>query len=145
METNQEVKEKTTPHILIVEDDTFMSGLLARKFSSENFKISTAPSVQQAREILDKEKIELIILDVILPGTDGITFLKEIKGNSKFSSIPVVIASNLGQPEEIETGLKEGAVDYIVKANASPGDIVEKIKTILEENKGSSNSTTGSF
>jgi len=134
METKQEIKERVVKHILIVEDDTFMSGLLARKFSSENFKISAASNAQQAREILEKDKVGLIILDIVLPGTDGISFLKEIKGNSRFSSIPVVIASNLGQPEEIETGLKEGAADYIVKANTSPGDIVEKVKSILEKN-----------
>jgi len=133
MEKNQEAKEYTANHILIVEDDTFMSGLLARKFSEENFKISTALNAQQAREILEKGNVQIIILDVVLPGTDGISFLKEIKENSRFSSIPVVIASNLGQPEEIEAGLKEGAADYIVKANTSPGDIVEKVKSILEK------------
>ena len=98
MEKNQEAKEYTANHILIVEDDTFMSGLLARKFSEENFKISTALNAQQAREILEKGNVQIIILDVVLPGTDGISFLKEIKENSRFSSIPVVIASNLGQP-----------------------------------------------
>lgn len=134
MQTSQENKNPAANHILVVEDDTFMSGLLIHKFSSENFKISLAPSAQQAREILEKEKIDIIILDIILPGTDGISFLKELKASPRFKSIPVVIASNLGQPEEIENGLKEGASDYIVKANSSPGEIVEKVKAILGNN-----------
>ncbi len=132
MENSQEPTGQTAKHILIVEDDTFMSSLLARKFASENFKISSAANAQQAREILEKESVQLVILDVVLPGTDGISFLKEIKANVKLGSIPVVIASNLGQPEEVDAGIKGGAADYIVKSNSSPGEIVEKVKSILE-------------
>jgi DNA-binding response OmpR family regulator len=133
MENNKENNEQATKHILIVEDDTFMSSLLARKFSSENFKISAAANTQQAQEILEKENVNLVILDVVLPGTDGITFLKNIKANSKYGSVPVVIASNLGQPEEVKAGMNSGATDYIVKSNSSPGEIVEKVKSILEK------------
>ena len=127
MEQNQ-TEQKT---ILIVEDDTFMASLLERKFKQNNFQIFRAASVDEAREIIKANPISLILQDIILPGTDGITFLKELKLNPQFKDIPVIITSNLGKEEEIEKGIAEGAKDYIVKAHTTPGEIVEKVEKIL--------------
>lgn len=127
MEQNQ-TGEKT---ILIVEDDTFMGSLLERKFKQENFQIARALNTDEARKIIESQPIILILLDIILPGTDGITFLKELKLNPQFKGIPVIITSNLGKEEEIEKGLAEGASDYVVKANTTPGEIVQKVEKIL--------------
>ena len=119
------------PIILIVEDDAFMGSLLERKFQQKNFQISRALNVDEARKIIEAGPITLILLDIILPGTDGLTFLKELKLNPQFKSIPVIITSNLGKEEEIEKGLAEGASDYVVKAHTTPGEIVEKVEKIL--------------
>lgn len=118
-------------HILVVEDDAFMSGLLNRKLTQENFQISAVTNTAEAKSVLEKENIGLILLDVVLPGADGISFLKEIKQSAKFKNIPVIITSNLGQEEEVERGLKEGAVDYLVKANTTPSEIANKVKETL--------------
>lgn len=120
-------------NILIVEDDAFMSGLLQRKIAQENYGIFNAINAESALEVLKKNKIDLILLDIILPGTDGIAFLNSIKKSPEYKGIPVIITSNLGQPEEIERGLKEGAADYIVKANTAPAEIVEKVKSVLKK------------
>jgi len=130
-----ENSEKKNKLILLVEDDQFMASLLERKFEQQQYQIQRAASAIQAREMMAKELPGLILLDIILPGLDGISFLKELKADPKFSSIPVIISSNLGQPEEIDRGLKEGAADYIVKANAAPGEIVEKVESILKMQK----------
>jgi two-component system, OmpR family, phosphate regulon response regulator PhoB len=120
--------------IMLVEDDQFMATLLERKFEQQNYNIARAASTTQAMELIEKKMPDIILLDVVLPGTDGITFLKELKANQKYNSIPVIITSNLGQPEEIERGMGEGAIDYIVKANAAPGEIVAKVEAILNKN-----------
>jgi DNA-binding response OmpR family regulator len=120
-------------NILIIEDDSFISGLLQRKFAQENCGIFNATNAENALEILKKNKIDLILLDIILPGTDGLAFLGSIKKEPSYKDIPVIITSNLGQPEEVERGLQAGAIDYIVKANTAPAEIVEKVKSVLKK------------
>jgi len=127
MEQNQSAKKM----ILIVEDDTFMGNLLERKFKQKNFEIVRATNTDEARKTIESGSVSLILLDIILPGTDGITFLKELKLNPQNKNIPVIITSNLGKEEEIEKGMAEGAIDYIVKAHTTPGEIVQKVETIL--------------
>ncbi len=128
---NEASSQESQPHILVVEDDAFMSGLVTRKLTQEGFEISSATSVDEARNILEKESISLILLDIVLPGTDGLTYLNELKKSPQYRAIPVIITSNLGQEEEIEKGLKEGAADYFVKANTTPGEITGKVKELL--------------
>ncbi|MDO8436326.1 MAG: response regulator, partial [bacterium] len=77
------------------------------------------------------EKPDLILLDLILPGIDGFEVLAKIKDDPTLSAIPVIILSNLGQQEDVERGLKLGAVDYLIKAHFTPGEIIEKIKNNL--------------
>lgn len=122
---------KPFAHILIVEDDLFILELLSGKLQKLNFKISIANDTKVARKILELEKIDLMLLDILLPGEDGFTFLKELKDKAAFKLIPVIILSNLGQKEEQEKGLNLGAVDYLIKANSSPTEIVDHIRKVL--------------
>jgi DNA-binding response OmpR family regulator len=128
----QSESESGAKSILIVEDDVFMAGLLERKFKQGKFNILKVSSADQAREVLSSQFVDLILLDIVLPGTDGFAFLRELKAGKKFENIPVIIISNLGQQEEIDRGLTEGAVDYIVKAHSTPGEIVEKVEKALK-------------
>ncbi len=74
----------------------------------------------------------MLLLDLILPGIDGFEVLSKIKEEPATASIPVVILSNLGQREDVERGLKLGAVDYLVKAHFTPNEIIEKVKANLK-------------
>jgi DNA-binding response OmpR family regulator len=117
--------------ILIIEDDKFLRELIARKLIKEGFKIEEAIDGEEGLKKTEEIKPNLILLDLILPGLDGFEVLAKIKDDPKTSSIPVVILSNLGQKDEVEKGLKLGAVDFLVKAHFTPEEIVEKIKTVL--------------
>lgn len=119
------------PSILIVEDDTLLAGLLGRKLEQEGFRVFQAVNVPQAREVLEANSVGAICLDIILPGIDGFTYLRELKESEKFKKIPVLILSNLGQQEEIDAGLKMGAVDYIIKATMSPQEIADKLSALV--------------
>lgn len=118
--------------ILIIEDDKFLRELIAKKLSLENFEISEAIDGEGGLKKIKQEKPDLILLDLILPAMDGFEVLSKMKEDSGISSIPVIILSNLGQREDIEKGLKLGAIDYLVKAHFTPNEIVEKVKQTLK-------------
>lgn len=117
--------------ILIVEDDKFLRELIARKLIKEDFEVSEAVDGEEGIKKIIEEKPDLILLDLILPGIDGFEVLARMKKESALSSIPVIILSNLGQKDDVEKGLKMGAVDYLIKAHFTPGEIIEKIKVAL--------------
>lgn len=120
------------PHVLIVEDDGLLCGELKHYFAGKQYRTSTAATVPEARAALKREAVDLILLDVRLPGVDGLSFLRELKGQARWRDVPVVIISNLGQREEIEAGLAAGAEDYIVKASVLPEDIGERVAAVLQ-------------
>ena len=74
----------------------------------------------------------MILLDILLPEEDGFACLKYLKDHPKTAKIPVIILSNLGQDEEIRKGINLGAVDYLVKADSSIEDILEKIRKYID-------------
>ena len=118
--------------ILIIEDDKFLRELIIKKLNNEGYGALGAVDGEEGLEKVKKESPDLILLDLILPGIDGFEVLSKIKEDVALSSIPVIILSNLGQREEVEKGLKMGAVDYMIKAHFTPGEITEKIKTVLK-------------
>ena len=119
--------------ILIVEDDKFLRELIAKKLIKENFEVSEAIDGEEGIKKIKEEKPDLILLDLILPGIDGFEVLSQMKKESTLASIPVIILSNLGQKEDVEKGLKMGAVDYLIKAHFTPGEIIDKIKATLRQ------------
>ena len=117
--------------ILIIEDDRMLRELLSQKLSKEDYEISSAIDGEEGLKKVKEIKPNLILLDLILPGMDGFGVLEQIKQDPELEKIPVVILSNLGQQEEIDRGLKLGATDFLVKANFTLSEIIEKIKKIL--------------
>jgi len=118
--------------ILIIEDDKFLRELIIQKLLKEDFEVSEAIDGEEGIKKIKEEKPDLILLDLILPGIDGFEVLSRMKEDPVLASIPVIILSNLGQKEDVERGLKLGAVDYLIKAHFTPGEIIEKIKTNLK-------------
>jgi len=106
--------------------------LIARKLIKEGYEISEAVDGEEGMKKVKEEKPDLVLLDLILPGIDGFEVLSKMKEDPALASIPVIILSNLGQKEDVEKGLKLGAVDYLIKAHFTPGEIIEKIKAALK-------------
>ncbi len=118
--------------ILIIEDDKFLRELISQKLLKESYDIAEAVDGEKGVEAVKIEKPDLILLDLILPEMDGFTVLAKIKEDPSTSQIPVIILSNLGQKDDIEKGLKLGAIDYLIKAHFTPNEIVDKVKTVLK-------------
>lgn len=118
--------------ILVIEDDKFLRELIIQKLVKEDFKVSEAVDGEEGIKKIKEGKPDLILLDLILPGVDGFEVLSQMKKESTLASIPVIILSNLGQKDDVEKGLKMGAVDYLIKAHFTPGEIIDKIKAALK-------------
>jgi len=118
--------------ILVVEDDKFLRELIVRKLKEENFNIIEAIDGEEGIKKIKEEKPSLVLLDLILPGIDGFEVLSKMEEDMSLSQIPVIILSNLGQKDDVERGLKLGAVDYLIKAHFTPGEIIEKVKDALK-------------
>jgi len=118
--------------ILIVEDDKFLRELISQKLTKEGYAISSAIDGEEGVKKIKEEKPDLVLLDLILPGIDGFEVLTQMREMPLTASVPVIILSNLGQKEDVERGLKLGAADYLIKAHFTPGEIIEKIKNVIE-------------
>lgn len=126
------------PHtacILVVEDDSLLAEILERKLKHEGFLSERATDAEQAQRIIAERGIDLVLLDLVLPGKDGMEFLRDLKRDTKFASIPVVIVSNLVAEEEVAKGLEAGAVAYLTKAETTPDEIIEKVRAVLKKKK----------
>ncbi|MBI4101509.1 MAG: response regulator [Candidatus Nealsonbacteria bacterium] len=118
--------------ILIVEDDKFLRELMAQKLVREGYDILESVDGEDGLKKVKNEKPDLVLLDLILPSMDGFEVLSRIKEEVPEGAPPVIILSNLGQKEDVEKGLKLGAVDYLIKAHFTPGEIIEKVKNVLK-------------
>jgi CheY-like chemotaxis protein len=123
---------KMAKKILIVEDDEFLRSLNAKRLETEGFEVSIAVDGSEALTKLTEIKPDLIFLDLLLPNVDGFEVLTKIKQDDTTKNIPVIVFSNLGQPEDIEKAKQLGADDFMVKANFTLDDVIAKIKEILK-------------
>lgn len=117
--------------ILVVEDDKFLANAYRIKFSKAGYEIKIASDGQDAIDSLETFTPDVILLDLIMPVKDGFTVLEELKKNDKWKNIPVLVASNLGQKEDIDKSMALGAADYIVKSQMPINDILVKINNVL--------------
>ncbi|MEE8131889.1 MAG: response regulator [Candidatus Paceibacterota bacterium] len=119
--------------ILLIEDDIFLSSLLKNRFQKEGIEIIHAKDGEEAIETLSKTKPDLILLDIMLPKKSGFEVMEEIRSDPQLQiqDVPIVIISNLGQPEDISKGEQLGAADYLIKAKISIDDLIKKVEGFL--------------
>ena len=119
--------------ILVVEDDTFLANAYRVKLTKTGFEVKNAFDGEEAINALANNYMpDLILLDIVMPKKDGFATLEEIKTNEKWKNIPVILASNLGQKEDREKGLRLGAAEFFIKTDFSLNNLVEKINSIIE-------------
>lgn len=117
--------------ILLVEDDKFLSKAYRDGLEDAGFIVVCALDGEEAIEKIKSEKPALVLLDLIMPGANGIEVLQEIKSEEGLKSIPVVILSNSARDSDIKKGIALGAVDYLIKADFSMEEVVKKVNMYL--------------
>ena len=129
------MEERNDPKkVLLVEDDPFLIDIYSSKLKESGFIVSVVEDGERALQKIKEETPDLVVLDIVLPKTDGWEIMREIKKDKKLNSLKVVILSNLGQKGEIEKGLEMGAQKYLIKAHYTPSEIVNQIKEVFEKN-----------
>lgn len=114
--------------ILIVEDEKILVEMYKSNLETNNFQVILAFSSEEGIKILKKEKPDLVILDILLPRENGITFLEKIKKIKAVSNIPVIVFSNYDDPATKRKAFRLGAEDYLIKTQFTPREFLEKIK-----------------
>ena len=115
--------------ILITEDEKPIAKALKLKLEKEGYLVTVAENGRAALDFLKKDQFDLLILDLLMPELDGFAILNEIK-NMKLN-VHIIVASNLGQEEDLKRATKLGAETYFVKSNTSLAQIVEQVKKVL--------------
>ena len=119
--------------VMLIEDDSFLSDLLARRFVQEECTFIHAETGEKAMEILAKEIPDIILLDLVLPGMSGFDILERLKKDEKLKSIPVVVLSNIAQQADIQRAIDLGALRHEVKAHLTPNEIVLMVGSLTNK------------
>ena len=117
--------------ILVVEDDKYLNSAYRVKLAKSGHEVQIATDGDEALRILNSFHPDVVLLDLVMPKRDGFSVLEEMKKNPALATIPVIIASNLGQKEDIGRGMKLGAIDYIIKSDTPIEDIIAKIQKVI--------------
>ena len=120
--------------ILIVEDDKHISKLVKYSLEKADFHCLVTITGEEALEVLDREGVDLILLDIMLPKMDGLETCKQIKQNKNLSDIPIIMLTARGEEVDKIVGFELGVDDYVVKP-FSPRELVLRVKAILKRGK----------
>ena len=119
--------EQQGAHILVVDDDARLRALIQRFLTQNGYVVSVAGSAEDAQAKLQSIRYDLCVLDVMLPGQDGISLTRELRRNDQ---MPILLLTARGEPEDRIAGLEVGADDYLVKP-FEPRELLLRIATIL--------------
>ena len=119
-------------NILIVEDDKNISKLMQAVLTQANYNPIPTASSEEALDVLDKMTVDLIVLDVMLPGMDGFEFAKLLRGHRM--DIPILMVTALGEMSDMTTGFNQGADDYMTKP-INEEEFILRIKALLRRAK----------
>lgn len=120
--------------ILIAEDDVNLSEILKSKLVSLGYDVFTAHNGEEAEKLITEKNPDLALLDIMMPKKSGLEVLESVVKNPKTKDIAAFMLSNLGQKKDIDKATSLGAKDYIVKANSSLAEIVQKMDQYLKAN-----------
>ncbi len=116
------------PHLLVVDDDRRLRNLLSRYLTGEGFRVTIAAEAAEARRRMEGLSFDLLIVDVMMPGEDGMSLTRSLRTTS---DVPVLILTARGEPESRIEGLETGADDYLAKP-FEPRELLLRINNVLK-------------
>jgi two-component system, OmpR family, response regulator len=133
---------EAVPHLLVVDDDREIRDLLSRFLRQHGFRVTLAADGREMRRALDERGIDLVVLDLMLPGEDGLVLCRRLRADS---NLPVIMLTAMGEEIDRIVGLEMGADDYLAKP-FNPRELLARIKAVLRRSAalpGRSGGATG--
>src|SRR5580700_1619367 len=115
------------PHLLIVDDDREIRGLLAQYLEKHEFRTTAVPDGKEMRRVLERSHVDLLVLDLMLPGEDGLSLCRELRSRSQ---VPIIMLTARGEDVDRIIGLELGADDYLPKP-FNPRELAARMRAIL--------------
>lgn len=125
--------EKNNKRILLVDDDEFLVDMYSVKFQEAGFEVDTAMDGEKGLQKVREENFDVLLLDLVMPAVDGFEVLEKLNEEELREGMKVIVLSNQGKAENIERGESLGIDGYIVKANAIPSEVLERVKNIIQK------------
>ena len=118
--------------ILLIEDEAAIQKTLGESLRKKNYEVQAALDGEIGLRLAKSENPDLILLDLILPKKHGLEVLEELRKDEATKAIPVIILTNLENVGEVEKAIELGATTYLVKANYSLNEVIEKVQKALQ-------------
>jgi CheY-like chemotaxis protein len=122
---------ETHPNILVVEDDASLNDAYKTILTAAGYKTRTAFNGQEALELVKQEEPDIIFLDLRMPVLDGIGFLREYKPKTDHPNVKIIVFSNYDMQQEVDEAYELGAERYVLKAWASPKELIKIVKDTI--------------
>jgi two-component system, OmpR family, response regulator len=130
---------ETSPHILVVDDDREIRDLLGRFLTKHGYRVTTAADGREMHRALEDRGIDLVVLDLMLPGEDGLTLCRNLRAGS---NLPVIMLTAMGEEMDRIIGLEMGADDYMAKP-FNPRELLARVKAVMRRADGLSPAQPG--
>ena len=123
------------PKIMIVDDDTFLLDMYAMKFTASGYEVLPASSGEMALETLKEnaDSLSFALIDLVMPEMDGFSLLEQARASGHAEKVKFIVLSNLSQESDIVKAKALGAIDYIVKANFTPSEVVDRVEEVISK------------
>lgn len=118
--------------ILFIEDDPGLQKALCEALQDAGYEVISAPDGEAGLALARRDIPDAVLLDLILPKKDGFEVLKELRSDSRTSSIPVIVLTNLEGNQEVQRALEHGAAAYLVKTSYRLDEVIEKVGEVLK-------------
>src|ERR1700743_67822 len=115
------------PHLLIVDDDKELCSLLSKFLGRHGYRVSVAHNSSEMTAILEASRVSLVILDLMLPGEDGLVLCRRLRATS---TLPIIMLTAMADEVDRIIGLEMGADDYIAKV-ANPRELLARVRAVL--------------
>ena len=134
-----EISQGVSNKILIIEDEDALASVLSSKFKLEGFEVAVGANGEEGLDKIQSFKPDLILLDIVMPKMNGYEVLESLQKNN--NKIPIIVISNSGQDVELEKIKNLGAIDYIIKTQINPGEVIKKARNVLNGRTEGNNQT----